>query len=100
MRSSRLRVLSPLLGKSSASVAPAIGNERRPGESLSPNSLSTIRNEPSPRSGVSVSNLRTVSGALEMGGKNICVVLDDCAVRQAVHEVSVGAVVENDADVL
>ena len=29
--------------------------------------------------------------ALEMGGKNICVVLDDCALRQAVHEVAVGA---------
>lgn len=29
--------------------------------------------------------------ALEMGGKNMCVVLDDCALRQAVHEVAVGA---------
>ncbi len=29
--------------------------------------------------------------ALEMGGKNVCVVLDDCALRQAVHEVAVGA---------
>ncbi len=29
--------------------------------------------------------------ALEMGGKNTCVVLDDCALRQAVHEVAVGA---------
>jgi len=29
--------------------------------------------------------------ALEMGGKNICVVLDDAALRQAVHEVAVGA---------
>ncbi len=29
--------------------------------------------------------------ALEMGGKNVCVVLDDCAIRQAVHEVAVGA---------
>ena len=28
--------------------------------------------------------------ALEMGGKNTCVVLDDCALRQAVHEVAVG----------
>ncbi len=28
--------------------------------------------------------------ALEMGGKNVCVVLDDCALRQAVHEVAVG----------
>jgi RHH-type transcriptional regulator, proline utilization regulon repressor / proline dehydrogenase / delta 1-pyrroline-5-carboxylate dehydrogenase len=28
--------------------------------------------------------------ALELGGKNICVVLDDCAIRQAVHEVAVG----------
>ena len=28
--------------------------------------------------------------ALEMGGKNTCVVLDDCALRQAVHEVVVG----------
>ncbi|MGE0870644.1 MAG: aldehyde dehydrogenase family protein [Kofleriaceae bacterium] len=28
--------------------------------------------------------------ALEMGGKNICVVLEDCALRQAVHEVVVG----------
>lgn len=28
--------------------------------------------------------------ALEMGGKNMCVVLDDCAMRQAVHEVVVG----------
>jgi acyl-CoA reductase-like NAD-dependent aldehyde dehydrogenase/4-aminobutyrate aminotransferase-like enzyme/ribosomal protein S18 acetylase RimI-like enzyme len=28
--------------------------------------------------------------ALELGGKNTCVVLDDCAVRQAVHEVVVG----------
>jgi acyl-CoA reductase-like NAD-dependent aldehyde dehydrogenase/4-aminobutyrate aminotransferase-like enzyme/GNAT superfamily N-acetyltransferase len=28
--------------------------------------------------------------ALEMGGKNCCVVLDDCALRQAVHEVAVG----------
>ncbi len=28
--------------------------------------------------------------ALEMGGKNVCVVLDDCAMRQAVHEVCVG----------
>ncbi|HEY5933357.1 MAG TPA: aldehyde dehydrogenase family protein, partial [Kofleriaceae bacterium] len=28
--------------------------------------------------------------ALEMGGKNACVVLDDCALRQAVHEVVVG----------
>ncbi len=28
--------------------------------------------------------------ALEMGGKNMCVVLDDCALRQAVHEVAVG----------
>ena len=28
--------------------------------------------------------------ALEMGGKNACVVLDDCALRQAVHEVAVG----------
>lgn len=28
--------------------------------------------------------------ALEMGGKNVCVVLDDCALRQAVHEVLVG----------
>jgi len=27
---------------------------------------------------------------LEMGGKNVCVVLDDCALRQAVHEVAVG----------
>ena len=29
--------------------------------------------------------------ALEMGGKNVCVVLDDAALRQAVHEVTVGA---------
>jgi succinylglutamic semialdehyde dehydrogenase len=29
--------------------------------------------------------------ALEMGGKNVCVVLDDAALRQAVHEVAVGA---------
>ncbi|MBA3463756.1 MAG: aldehyde dehydrogenase family protein [Deltaproteobacteria bacterium] len=29
--------------------------------------------------------------ALEMGGKNACIVLDDCALRQAVHEVAVGA---------
>ncbi|MBA3394704.1 MAG: aldehyde dehydrogenase family protein [Deltaproteobacteria bacterium] len=29
--------------------------------------------------------------ALEMGGKNMCVVLDDCAMRQAVHEVALGA---------
>ncbi len=29
--------------------------------------------------------------ALEMGGKNVCVVLEDCALRQAVHEVAVGA---------
>ncbi|MDB4960026.1 MAG: Aldehyde Dehydrogenase [Myxococcales bacterium] len=29
--------------------------------------------------------------ALEMGGKNVCVVLDDAAMRQAVHEVAVGA---------
>ena len=28
--------------------------------------------------------------ALEMGGKNTCVVLDDCSLRQAVHEVAVG----------
>ena len=28
--------------------------------------------------------------ALELGGKNTCVVLEDCAVRQAVHEVVVG----------
>jgi acyl-CoA reductase-like NAD-dependent aldehyde dehydrogenase/4-aminobutyrate aminotransferase-like enzyme len=28
--------------------------------------------------------------ALEMGGKNVCVVLDDAAMRQAVHEVAVG----------
>jgi acyl-CoA reductase-like NAD-dependent aldehyde dehydrogenase/4-aminobutyrate aminotransferase-like enzyme len=28
--------------------------------------------------------------ALEMGGKNVCVVLDDCALRQAVHEVAIG----------
>nr|HEX4316584.1 aldehyde dehydrogenase family protein [Kofleriaceae bacterium] len=28
--------------------------------------------------------------ALEMGGKNTCVVLDDCSLRQAVHEVVVG----------
>ncbi|MCW5807248.1 MAG: aldehyde dehydrogenase family protein [Deltaproteobacteria bacterium] len=28
--------------------------------------------------------------ALEMGGKNACVVLDDAALRQAVHEVAVG----------
>jgi RHH-type transcriptional regulator, proline utilization regulon repressor / proline dehydrogenase / delta 1-pyrroline-5-carboxylate dehydrogenase len=28
--------------------------------------------------------------ALELGGKNTCVVLDDCSVRQAVHEVVVG----------
>ncbi|MBP9087519.1 MAG: aldehyde dehydrogenase family protein, partial [Kofleriaceae bacterium] len=28
--------------------------------------------------------------ALEMGGKNMCVVLDDCSLRQAVHEVVVG----------
>ena len=28
--------------------------------------------------------------ALEMGGKNVCVVLDDCSIRQAVHEVCVG----------
>src|SRR5262249_5784501 len=28
--------------------------------------------------------------ALELGGKNTCVVLDDCALRQAVHEVAVG----------
>ena len=28
--------------------------------------------------------------ALEMGVKNVCVVLDDCALRQAVHEVAVG----------
>lgn len=28
--------------------------------------------------------------ALEMGGKNACVVLDDCSLRQAVHEVVVG----------
>ncbi|MBA2541100.1 MAG: aldehyde dehydrogenase family protein [Deltaproteobacteria bacterium] len=28
--------------------------------------------------------------ALEMGGKNACIVLDDCALRQAVHEVAVG----------
>jgi acyl-CoA reductase-like NAD-dependent aldehyde dehydrogenase/4-aminobutyrate aminotransferase-like enzyme/GNAT superfamily N-acetyltransferase len=27
---------------------------------------------------------------LEMGGKNACVVLDDCSLRQAVHEVAVG----------
>lgn len=29
--------------------------------------------------------------ALEMGGKNACVVLDDCSLRQAVHEVVVSA---------
>jgi len=29
--------------------------------------------------------------ALEMGGKNTCVVLDDAALRQAVHEVAIGA---------
>ena len=29
--------------------------------------------------------------ALEMGGKNTCVVLEDAAIRQAVHEVAVGA---------
>jgi acyl-CoA reductase-like NAD-dependent aldehyde dehydrogenase/4-aminobutyrate aminotransferase-like enzyme len=29
--------------------------------------------------------------ALEMGGKNMCVVLDDAALRQAVHEVAIGA---------
>jgi RHH-type transcriptional regulator, proline utilization regulon repressor / proline dehydrogenase / delta 1-pyrroline-5-carboxylate dehydrogenase len=28
--------------------------------------------------------------ALELGGKNTCVVLDDCALRQTVHEVTVG----------
>ena len=28
--------------------------------------------------------------ALEMGGKNVCVVLEDCSLRQAVHEVVVG----------
>ncbi|HEX5061634.1 MAG TPA: aldehyde dehydrogenase family protein, partial [Kofleriaceae bacterium] len=28
--------------------------------------------------------------ALEMGGKNVCVVLDDAALRQSVHEVAVG----------
>jgi RHH-type transcriptional regulator, proline utilization regulon repressor / proline dehydrogenase / delta 1-pyrroline-5-carboxylate dehydrogenase len=28
--------------------------------------------------------------ALELGGKNTCIVLDDCALRQAVHEVVVG----------
>lgn len=28
--------------------------------------------------------------ALELGGKNTCVVLDDCALRQAVHEIVVG----------
>ena len=28
--------------------------------------------------------------ALEMGGKNVCVVLDDCQLRQAAHEVIVG----------
>jgi RHH-type proline utilization regulon transcriptional repressor/proline dehydrogenase/delta 1-pyrroline-5-carboxylate dehydrogenase len=28
--------------------------------------------------------------ALEMGGKNMSVVLDDCALRQAVHEVAIG----------
>lgn len=28
--------------------------------------------------------------ALEMGGKNACVVLDDCSLRQAVHEVALG----------
>src|SRR4029077_17070349 len=28
--------------------------------------------------------------ALEMGGKNVCAVLDDCSLRQAVHEVAVG----------
>jgi succinylglutamic semialdehyde dehydrogenase len=28
--------------------------------------------------------------ALEMGGKNACVVLDDCSLRQALHEVVVG----------
>jgi acyl-CoA reductase-like NAD-dependent aldehyde dehydrogenase/4-aminobutyrate aminotransferase-like enzyme/GNAT superfamily N-acetyltransferase len=28
--------------------------------------------------------------ALELGGKNACVVLDDCSLRQAVHEVVVG----------
>ena len=28
--------------------------------------------------------------ALEMGGKNACVVLDDAAIRQAVHEVAIG----------
>jgi 4-aminobutyrate aminotransferase-like enzyme len=28
--------------------------------------------------------------ALEMGGKNVCVVLDDCSLRQAVHEVLIG----------
>src|SRR6185369_1702778 len=28
--------------------------------------------------------------ALEMGGKNTCVVLDDAALRQAVHEVAIG----------
>ncbi|HTR52108.1 MAG TPA: aldehyde dehydrogenase family protein [Kofleriaceae bacterium] len=28
--------------------------------------------------------------ALEMGGKNACIVLDDCALRQAVHEVALG----------
>lgn len=27
--------------------------------------------------------------ALEMGGKNMCVVLDDCSLRQAVHEVAI-----------
>jgi RHH-type transcriptional regulator, proline utilization regulon repressor / proline dehydrogenase / delta 1-pyrroline-5-carboxylate dehydrogenase len=28
--------------------------------------------------------------ALEMGGKNMCIVLDDCSLRQAVHEIVVG----------
>ena len=33
--------------------------------------------------------------ALEMGGKNACVVLDDCQLRQAVHEVIVGGYLSN-----
>ncbi len=39
---------------------------------------------------VAVARPELLQLALEMGGKNVCVVLDDCALRQAVHEVAVG----------
>lgn len=57
----RRNTSGPLLGKSSASVVPGLGNDSMPSEGVLPNSFSTARNEPLPLRAISASRASTPS---------------------------------------